>query len=757
MNPRFKAFIDEARKRAAAAGVRWQIRTEADGTVPKNQRWDLSAMVRAPPPRALLSDLGTYEGCLEAVNARRASGGRPPVPRRPLSHDWQALIKALVLDQLLVRGNAPRPLSSNLIRPLQILATCSDGVEPWDLTPGHVELACDVALGIWASGKYAEQIAGVVRDHIDRNHLATRSPLVSSWTTRAAPSRASRSTGNRPVIRKRLAERKSPEKLPEEKALWELVRIVFTETPQTFMDVLRFAQCRILLLCGFRIEEVCALPADWRRTREYFDIAGRPAGEVGGVSRSLMVRHFAEKQRREGQDGVERHEAFQYVPEIFEEVIETTLDDVRAITEPLRKRLHAQTETGRVFPEYEPTELMPATEFFVRLFGTLHLREEPLPPDLVQKYRQSWDSRWLDEIRSVQAKSTAPERLALKSGRSRLHAERPLPPTLQSNGRPWTGRQRIPWSESRFRVADLEKWVVANVPTKLPDKTPLRLAGGREVFPHEMLFVQPKRSLLEGRSGGLLDLGLYFAVGLVDPADLTIHLGSNEERNLFRRYGRTDEDRALSLNSHSLRHLQNTELFRQGISDLMITKRFGRTSVPQSHEYNHPLLAEELDAMELPPGAEEALGDKAQQAFRLIAKAKTAGPLVDEFRRLQRAEGDAAAFEFLRAEADGFHATPYGYCVNSFTVDPCPKHLECFNGCRHLTLSDVGAHRANLERMRDRLVAAFAAIEERPAGSIGRENQLQHTRARLDNVEAMLKMAPSARPFPDGPDRSEVT
>jgi hypothetical protein len=271
-----------------------------------------------------------------------------------------------------------------------------------------------------------------------------------------------------------------------------------------------------------------------------------------------------------------------------------------------------------------------------------------------------------------------------------------------------------------------------------------------------MLFVQPKRSLLEDRSGSLLDLGMYCAVGVVDPADLTIHLGSNEERNLFRRYGRTDEDRALSLNSHSLRHLQNTELFRLGISDLIITSRFDRRSVPQSYTYDHRSLAEELDAMELPPGAEEALGDKAQRAFKLIAAAKTSGPLVDEFRRLQQAEGDAAAFEFLRAEADGFHATPYGYCVNSFTVDPCPKHLECFNGCRHLALSDIAEHRRNLERIRDRLVAALAAIEGRPAGSIGRENQLQHTRTRLENVNAMLEMAPGARPFPDGPDRSEV-
>jgi hypothetical protein len=215
-------------------------------------------------------------------------------------------------------------------------------------------------------------------------------------------------------------------------------------------------------------------------------------------------------------------------------------------------------------------------------------------------------------------------------------------------------------------------------------------------------------------------------------------------------------DRALSLNSHSLRHLQNTELFRRGISDLVITKRFGRRSVPQSYEYDHRSLAEELDAMELPSGAVEALGDNAQQAFKLIASARAAGPIIDEFRRLQREAGDTAAFEFLRVEADGFHSTPYGYCVNSFTVDPCPNHLECFNGCRHFAVSDHPEHRNNLVQIRDRLAAALTSIEERPAGSIGRENQIRHTRARIDNVTAVLENVPGSRPFAAGPDLSEV-
>ncbi len=66
---------------------------------------------------------------------------------------------------------------------------------------------------------------------------------------------------------------------------------------------------------------------------------------------------------------------------------------------------------------------------------------------------------------------------------------------------------------------------------------------------------------------------------------------------------------------------------------------------------------------------------------RMIKAGKASGPIVDSFKKIQRTHGDDAAFDFLKVEADGFHSTPYGHCINSFTVDPCPKHLECFAGC----------------------------------------------------------------------------
>jgi hypothetical protein len=286
------------------------------------------------------------------------------------------------------------------------------------------------------------------------------------------------------------------------------------------------------------------------------------------------------------------------------------------------------------------------------------------------------------------------------------------------------------------------------------DTTPLPLAVG-VVQPWEFLFVQPKRSLAEERNDGLCDVTRYMAVSRPDPEFIYDGLlDDGAVPNLFAKYGETDDDRALKIESHMLRHLQNTELFRLGVADTIISKRFNRRSVAQSYEYDHRSLAEDLEQIEMPQDVEIMLGEKAGTVARLIKGGKANGPIVDAFRRIQATEGDAAAYEYLRAEAGGFHATPYGHCLNSFTVDPCPKHLECFADCRHLSATDLPENRQNLIRLEGKFKLALESIKARPSTSMGWQNQLDHAEKRLAGVQKLLATPAGDHPFPDGVDLS---
>ncbi|MEO3430143.1 hypothetical protein AAFN88_14880 [Pelagibius sp. CAU 1746] len=766
MNEFYRSFIETGKRLALEQGLVWDLVCDSGGKVVKDQRWNLTALVgMVPPPTAWLSDLGPYGKALPVLNEMRARKDLSPLPPAAMAPSWRELFQATVINELLVKKNKPKHATDNVGRFIRVLAACVGVKDPWKITGSDVQLAYNVALGIGASGKLASNFAMVIRTVIDAHHLTDQGPLARFCTpfpteeAKAAQVRvdslrkSENSHRSLDRMRSELQERKRSGRLPGEKAFWELVRIVFTTEPKSFSDAIRFAQIKIGIVTGFRVGENSMIPYDWERWREYVDINGRPAGDRGGISRSLMIRHFAEKREEdERAEGVVLYETAQHVPEMYRDVVLETLNGVAHLTKPLRDRLHRQTETGRLLPEFDVDDLLPATEIFTRFGGSIQFTDEPLPAELVKKYRSTYDTAVLDEMWSHQLmhrqRGAKPNENIRKTW-SRYVKDGLIVPR-NACGDTMSGRGM--WGETFFRIGEVEDMVRQHMPTKLPDVEPFTLSDGRKFYPYELMFLMPIRALIENRNDGVLDVIRYFTNGRVDPADLQNHLGLKED-NLFTRYGETEEDMTFKIDTHMLRHLQNGELFRLGVADTIITKRF-RKSVAQSYEYDHRSLAEDLEAIDIPSAAEERMGPRAQEALRLIMGDKVHGPVVDEFRRIQCELGDDAAFDYLDAEADGLHVTPYGFCLNSFTVDPCPRHIECFNGCRHLARSDVPEEQHNLERMRDRLVRVIDKIEAMPpaARNVGWQNQLKHARTRLENIEKALAARPGTKPFPDGPD-----
>ncbi|MBB3146380.1 hypothetical protein FHS21_002795 [Phyllobacterium trifolii] len=763
MNPFYAEYIATAKRLAAERNLNWNLVCDDQGKVSKDTRWNLTALVgMLPPPTLWLGQIGVDPVAFQKLNEIRLRMNQRVLPTGPMSQFWLDLYLAVFVHQLLVRKT--KPLSAmQMAQGIRRLAPAAEDAPPWAVTPEQIQQAYNAVLHSADSGKLALDFGTTVRNILDGQKLSDVPALVRFCTPyptneslsaqRQAETLRKRQNahGGKEGLRRSLAERKSAAKLPDERAFWELVRIVFTETPRTFSDAIRFAAFKVQIIMGFRIGETASLPLDWKRWVEYLDADGRPAGHRGGFSRSLMIRHFAEKQEEdERAEGLSFYENTQHVPPMFEEILVETLDHVEKITAPLRERLRRQTETGLVFPEYPEDALVSAWEMYVRMTGNAVFSDAGLPQELVQRYRESYDPQLLKSFRKLQLDGKP----ASLSGFWTKVPQRSIP-VRAASGIPFGGS--IDWRSAHVRVGDVERYIRENRLTKRSDTRPTMTTDGRLLYPYDLMFIMPVRNLIEGRNDGVLDTTLYSAVGRLDVEDLkTILGGYGGATCIFARYGQTEEDRALRMKTHAVRHLQNTELFRLGVADTIITKKFNRRSVQQSDVYDHRSLAEDLADIDLPPEAEEMLGDRALQVFKMITANKVRGPIVEEFRRVQREYGDEAAFDYLNAEADGLHVTPYGLCMNSFTSDPCPKHLECFNGCLHLSRTKVVSEQVHLERMRDKFAKVIITLEALPLNrrNIGWANQVTHARIRHDNIIKALAADPGMQVFPDGKDLS---
>lgn len=763
MNPNYQAFIEFGKSLAREKGISWDIPLDGAGAALDKTGWNLTTISGdVPPPAYYLRDFGPDPKALAILNAKRDLNGEEELPIQPLSAGWQDLLKAAVAEQLFVKRNATGSVYNNVVRPLRVIATCA-GNEPWELTLDRLRIAKEIASEIQASGKLGDIVAGVVKTLLDAHHICDAGQMYSLLGIARLGKRGRRSkhTMSEDELRSNLEERKREERLPERRAFWELIRIVMTEKPRTFMDELKFASIRTMVFTGFRIGEAALLPVDWKRERIYVDAKGRSAGESGGISKSMMLRHFAEKQQNEESDSRILRENIQPVPEMFQQLLTESLDRIEKITQPLRDTLKLQCETGRILPWYEENANVPFIDMYSRISGNpFWLKIEAASH--IDKYRQDFDPEVLRELNRAQTQLYMRRGgnldMAIYMFGNRLSKQMQRGETAlrfrDSTGTIISTSSRMSWANTYVNVGEMEAHIRAFTPTKISDMAPLRLETG-VVQPWEFLFVQPKRSLAEERNDGICDVTRYMSVSRPDPTFIGHALGDSPDLpSIFSRYGSGDDERRMSIKSHALRHLQNTELFRLGVADTIISKRFNRRSITQSYEYDHRSLAEELEQIEIPPSVEIMLGEKATTVAKMIKAKRANGPIVDAFRRIQAREGDNAAYEYLRVEADGFHATPYGHCLNSFTVDPCPKHLECFANCRHLSATDLPENRKNLIRLEGKFKAAIEAIKARPSTSLGWRNQLNHAEERLVGVQKLLATSPGERVFPHGADLS---
>lgn len=619
----YRQFVEDAKRFVAERGLAWDYPLGTDGMARRNEAWDL---------RKLTSGLGRNATWLRDFRidadlqnlARQARWAEALLPRGPvLDPGAQEFVKAMVVHRCREGHNerATQDLAAGLRQLFSVTVT-----PPWMLSSYDVERMLQLDSG--NGGRIALSTRPLIPT-VNKYLLSVHAPLRLE----------SVSTAGREFLES-LQERRSAAKLPEMRALYELVRIVFCERPQNHQDLVRFAIMRVAILTGLRIEEVLQLPVDCLRWQTNTDVVtGRPAGEVGGSTKSLALHYFGEKRDKKSPDVL--LEDVQWVPERFHTAIAETVEMVRAATSGLRAALKAQLAQ----PHLQPCS----------------------------------------DLR-------------------------------------------------RFRTTDK-----------------------RELDTSDLLFL-----VLYRHRGGLPEVVDASAkIALAHYASLAQGLGISSRRRgtvtMFMKYSREPDADRMSISPHSLRHLLNTELFRRGVPDTTITEHFGRESVAQSYEYDHRSLAEHLKSVELPADAMQLVRPGSSQEF--IAKMVVSGTAGDShlarsFKRIQASEGDKAAFQYLVANSDGFHATPYGFCMTSFSLDPCARHLKCFDGCKHFTVSGVAAHKVSLRNLRDSLQKMRDVALSKPVKTIGRKNQIKHAEKLLAGVDLALRAQPGGALFPNGRDHS---
>lgn len=464
-NPNFDSFIQSMRDLAMHKGIEWSIALDDRGVALKGEAWDLRRIVNDGRPKtAVLRTFSLFPEALEAMAIRnpdaviRAGG--------PVSIEWQNFIKATVLEYLIVRKKTI-PFVSSLALAIRFLAAVSDK-SPWKVTAEDVQLTCELADKRQPSKGTSIILQAMVTTVVDRLHLFDTCPLMGLVKrSKNGGERRSKFFLAQDALAKNLAERKAEKKLPEQRAFWELVRIVFTEKPETLNDALRFAMVKVLIFTGLRVGEVALLPLDWKRTRTYLDSKGEPAGDSGGYSESLMLRHFAEKQGT-----TDLYETTQFVPEIFSEELERTLTQVAMITAPLRSTLKTQYESDRLFPMYKPDTLVDAIEMYVRLTGNPLWGKETRVEvaACIEQYQETWSPDALRDIQDLQRGITD---LAARVSRFFSPENRAKGLVLRDkDGTPNIGRG----VKGKFlRVSDVEAYVREHVPTKMPDLKDFRL------------------------------------------------------------------------------------------------------------------------------------------------------------------------------------------------------------------------------------------------------------------------------------------
>ncbi|WP_241669113.1 hypothetical protein [Pseudomonas sp. CFBP13528] len=208
----------------------------------------------------------------------------------------------------------------------------------------------------------------------------------------------------------------------------------------------------------------------------------------------------------------------------------------------------------------------------------------------------------------------------------------------------------------------------------------------------------------------------------------------------------------IKLTSHQPRHWRNTIYHLTGMSNVQQALALGRKRLDQNVYYQHTSI-EENTATHQEFLAFNSHRERIDFLHAGIRDKRIRGALTDSYHALLSDKGTITAEAFLTVHAAALHVTPFGGCIHDFSQAPCPKHLQCWNGCSHLHLMGTPSERTNLEKQAKNLTTAITIMRDAGAGEAGSDVWLADQEDKLNNLKSVLARDTNAgvqRVFPNG-------
>ena len=244
--------------------------------------------------------------------------------------------------------------------------------------------------------------------------------------------------------------------------------------------------------------------------------------------------------------------------------------------------------------------------------------------------------------------------------------------------------------------------------------------------------------------------------GRISVQEINSALGASTNQSIFERRNFTEVNGSkIIMTSHQPRHWRNTLYELAGMSNVQQALALGRQNLDQNTTYQHTTIKERTQS-HTDFIAFNSIADKRAFLHEGIRSNKILGSITDTYNLLIKEKGIDTAEIFLKTHAHAIHLTPFGGCTHDFSQAPCPKHLQCWNGCSHL-------HRTNTpgetERIKEQLNLSTKALEKMKSNSeeYGSDVWIKDLENKVDNLKKAVNIKPSSSPIPVSPEGIQMT